>query len=233
MGLRQRNGGPCGVLAPVQARVLSRLYFDTPADLLALPSPVLGTPVLPAPSGAAPVAGLTPPTVVERRTALVHALATIVLQAGNRGPLTPPCGIFVTYRPAVAGAACSISSGAADFQLQSFVDLPSAVEFVSAHLRQFETPAGVMLLVMSVVLSRGIEQVKVCDAQAFTCVSVVDLHLHAIPKTVCMRSKAWRSRKRVAAALTSPARHACGCARPSRARFGHRGSNIMSDGSLT
>ncbi len=35
------------------------------------------------------------------------------------------------------------------------------------------------------------------------------------------------------AALTSPARHACGCARPSRARFGNRGSKILSDGSKT
>jgi hypothetical protein len=64
-------------------------------------------------------------------------------------------------------------------------------------------------------------------------------------KSVCTHSKAWRSRKRVAAAsspaatckqgaaLTSPARHACGYARPSRARFGHRDSKTLSDGSKT
>ncbi len=39
--------------------------------------------------------------------------------------------------------------------------------------------------------------------------------------------------KRVAAALTSPARHACGCARPSRASFGCGNSKILSDGSKT
>jgi hypothetical protein len=33
------------------------------------------------------------------------------------------------------------------------------------------------------------------------------------------------------AALTSPARHACGCARPSRARLCHRSSKLLSDGS--
>ena len=164
MGLRQRNGGPCGVLAPVQARVLARLYFDVPADLLFLPSPVLGTPILPAPAGGAvPVApeGLVAPSEAERRTALVHALATIVLQAGNRGPLTPPCGIFVTYIPEDASVPCSRASPATDFSLHSCSDLSAAITFVSAHLRQFETPAGVMLLVMSVVLSRGVEQVKV------------------------------------------------------------------------
>jgi hypothetical protein len=32
------------------------------------------------------------------------------------------------------------------------------------------------------------------------------------------------------AALTSPARHACGCARPSRARFGQRSRKLLSDG---
>jgi hypothetical protein len=35
------------------------------------------------------------------------------------------------------------------------------------------------------------------------------------------------------AALTSPARHACGCVLPSRARFGHRSSKITSNGSKT
>ncbi len=49
-------------------------------------------------------------------------------------------------------------------------------------------------------------------------------HVHALKGLVC--------RKRVAAD-SSPARHACGCARPSRARFGHRSSKILSNGSKT
>jgi hypothetical protein len=35
------------------------------------------------------------------------------------------------------------------------------------------------------------------------------------------------------AALTSPARHACGCTRPLSARFGHRSSKFLSHGSKT
>ena len=60
-------------------------------------------------------------------------------------------------------------------------------------------------------------------------------HVHALKGLAC--------RKRVAAAsspattckqdVTSPARHACGCARPSRARLCHRISKALSDGSET
>ncbi len=56
-------------------------------------------------------------------------------------------------------------------------------------------------------------------------------HVHALKSLAC--------RKRVAAAswpaatckkgVTSPPRHACGCARPSRARFGNRNTKIVSD----
>ncbi len=61
--------------------------------------------------------------------------------------------------------------------------------------------------------------------------------MHALKGLAC--------RKRMAAAsspaatckqgtvLTSPARHACGCARPSRARLCRRNSKILSDGSKT
>jgi hypothetical protein len=71
----------------------------------------------------------------------------------------------------------------------------------------------------------------------FTVSSIVCLSFHPMQKSMCMRSKAWLAgscRMRVAAAsspaatcncckqdaaLMSPARHACGCARPSRARL--------------
>ncbi len=74
---------------------------------------------------------------------------------------------------------------------------------------------------------------------------------HRVPKfspygkRACACAQGLACRKRVAAAsspaatckqdaaLTSPARHACGCARPSRARLGHRNSIILSDGSKT
>ena len=165
MGLRQRNGGPCGVLAPVQARVLMHLYFEKPVDMLSLPSPVLSTPLLSA-SSTGSVSGadggeyaLPVPSVAERRTALVYALSTIILQAGKRTPGTPPCAIVVQHAPA-DGTPCTHTSPAADFTLQSFTDLASVMAFVTANLPQFETPAGVMLLVMSAVFSRGVDQVK-------------------------------------------------------------------------
>ncbi len=54
-------------------------------------------------------------------------------------------------------------------------------------------------------------------------------------KSMCMRSKAWLAASvwlRLAR-LPTTARHACGCARPSRARLCHRNSKLLSDGSKT
>ncbi len=63
-----------------------------------------------------------------------------------------------------------------------------------------------------------------CSALCLSFHPMAKAHVHALKGLAC--------RKRVAAA-SSPARHACGCARPSRARFGHRSSQILSDGSKT
>ncbi len=62
-------------------------------------------------------------------------------------------------------------------------------------------------------------------------------HVHALKGLACRKRVAAASSPaatcKQVAALTSPARHACGCARPSRARFGHRSSKFLSDGSKT
>ncbi len=62
-------------------------------------------------------------------------------------------------------------------------------------------------------------------------------HVHALKGLACRKRVAAASSPattcKQGAALTSPARHACGCARPSRARFGHRSGKTNSDGSKT
>jgi hypothetical protein len=58
-------------------------------------------------------------------------------------------------------------------------------------------------------------------------------------ENMCTRSKAWLAASvwlrllPPPASRVRPARHACGCTRPSRARFGHRNRKIVSDGSKT
>ncbi len=75
-------------------------------------------------------------------------------------------------------------------------------------------------------------------AQAKQVDAIVCLSFHPISKEHVHALKGLACRKRVAAAsspaatckqdaaLTSPARHACGCARPSHARFGHRSRKV-------
>ncbi len=61
--------------------------------------------------------------------------------------------------------------------------------------------------------------------------------MHALKGLACRKRVAAASSPaatyKQGAALTSPTRHGCGCARPSRARFGHRNSKTLSDGSKT
>ncbi len=60
-------------------------------------------------------------------------------------------------------------------------------------------------------------------------------HVHVLKGLACRKRVAAASSPAAAckqdAALTSRARHACGCARPSRARLCHRSSRVLSDGS--
>jgi hypothetical protein len=81
--------------------------------------------------------------------------------------------------------------------------------------------------------------IRVCEC------TIVCLIFHPLAKEHVHTLKGLAYRKRVAsasspaatckqdAALTSPARHACGCTRPSCTRFGHRSSMILSDRSKT
>jgi hypothetical protein len=115
----------------------------------------------------------------------------------------------------------------------------------------FQTPTGTAFCVGATQAAGGLSTGETSSRSCVCMKRVKETRMYrGVPKcftlwqtSVCMRSKAWRSRKRVAAAsspaapckqvavLKSQVRHACGCARPSRARIGHRNSKILSDGS--
>ncbi len=113
----------------------------------------------------------------------------------------------------------------------------------SVHTRELEN-AAVSRLVSAVVVLTFVwlasHRVLVSPA-----VTIVCLSFHPMAKERMHALKGLACRKRVTAAsspaatckqdaaLTSPARHACGCARPSRARLCHRNSKNLSDGSKT
>ena len=125
------------------------------------------------------------PTVDQRQAALVHALSHVLWTAGKDNHRA----VVVTYEPegessgsvgagggvapvgmpvsAVVGTpgstpcGCSVLSPASDFSLAELTSQAALQAYISSKLGSFATPAGVMQLVYSALLSRGIEQVVV------------------------------------------------------------------------
>ncbi|XP_041646724.1 probable ubiquitin carboxyl-terminal hydrolase MINDY-4 [Cheilinus undulatus] len=139
-GIVQRKGGPCGVLASIQAFVLKKLLFENTE------SSNMGLHRL-------------SPSNTTREKCLISALAEILWRAGEekqakiainsgRNHFTP------TGRYKSEGVLEKITC----FTVDNFKDLHLLLE---QHIEQFETgPLGCMLLTISAVLSRSVEKVK-------------------------------------------------------------------------
>uniref|UniRef100_A0A3P8W6A8 Ubiquitin carboxyl-terminal hydrolase MINDY n=1 Tax=Cynoglossus semilaevis TaxID=244447 RepID=A0A3P8W6A8_CYNSE len=139
-GIVQKKGGPCGVLASVQAFVLKKMLFEDPESVDAGPR------------------SLTPSTGA-RRKYLVFALAEILWRAGQEERATVAVNSGRThfsstgrYRPESVLEKISI------FSVESAEELQMLLE---QHIEQFESAElGCLLLTVSAVLSRTIEKVK-------------------------------------------------------------------------
>lgn len=165
-GLRQRSGGPCGVLAAVQGYVLAKLLFGV--DLSEVRSRVEA-----AASGSASAAGAggaaaTPtvgglpiadpekalhPTADALFGALAHALAFVCWQAGG----STTARIVLCEESALP---ISPDTPAAALTVYTFTDLDEATAFVFSVMPQFHSASGVVLLVYSLLLSRGLARVR-------------------------------------------------------------------------
>ncbi|XP_020494575.2 probable ubiquitin carboxyl-terminal hydrolase MINDY-4 [Labrus bergylta] len=138
-GIVQKKGGPCGVLASVQAFVLKKLLFEnikrSDADLQKLR-----------------------PSNTTRRKCLVSAVAEILWRAGEekqaklainsgRNHFTP-CGQYKS-EGVLEKITCFTVDNSKDLQL-----------LLEQHIEQFETgQLGCLLLTISAVLTRSIEKV--------------------------------------------------------------------------
>lgn len=127
-GLTQFKGGPCGVLASVQAFVLYRLVFGG--------------------QGCIVTNELIPlqPTHTQREEALAWALASIVIRATPTGQ--------ASYR-LVSGTPQALYALTVPVQQQAEVHA-----FFNRHLKELHSPFGVILFLYSVLLSRGVENIK-------------------------------------------------------------------------
>ncbi|XP_070566145.1 probable ubiquitin carboxyl-terminal hydrolase MINDY-4 isoform X2 [Ptychodera flava] len=137
-GFVQHKGGPCGVLASVQACMLQHLLFgkDKVASIVSLE-----------------------PTMEERSQALGEAIADILWRAGEKkqAVIALPSGRSIFS----GGGRYKPDQLTETLVLNSFTKLDELLDFTKANVRVFESAncGGVILLLYSVILSRTIDNV--------------------------------------------------------------------------
>lgn len=139
-GIVQKKGGPCGVLASVQAFVLKKLLFEmndpSITDLNKLR-----------------------PCKTIRTKCLTHAIAEILWRAGEEKQVTVAISTKTKhFIPAGQFKSEGILEWVMLFTFDNYTNLEL---FLDQHIEQFESEVlGCLLLVISAVLSRSIEKVK-------------------------------------------------------------------------
>ncbi|XP_041791689.1 probable ubiquitin carboxyl-terminal hydrolase MINDY-4 isoform X2 [Chelmon rostratus] len=139
-GIVQKKGGPCGVLASIQAFVLKKLLFEN------IKSSNTGLQRL-------------RPSNTTRRECLVLAAAEILWRAGEEKQATIAINSGRNhFIPAGHYKSEGVLEKITCFTVDNVKDLQS---FLEQHIEQFETGAlGCILLTISAVLSRSIEKVR-------------------------------------------------------------------------
>jgi hypothetical protein len=148
-GLAQKYGGPCGVLAAVQGFLLVKLIGSIVSDES---KKAAGDDHKSAPS--VPLN----PSPEEARAALVWALATI-LDRARTAPVTGNAHVDYSKKKfvIVLGSLETFPIAEQVIELDSFGEVENAL---MENIRYFESDIGVLLFVVSVMLTRGIEQVQ-------------------------------------------------------------------------
>ncbi|XP_017262508.1 probable ubiquitin carboxyl-terminal hydrolase MINDY-4 [Kryptolebias marmoratus] len=139
-GIVQKRGGPCGVLASVQAFVLKKLLFENPDSSINILRRLRAS-------------------SSTRRRCLVLALAEILWRAGNETQATVAISSGVChYTPCGQYRLEGVLKKMKCFSLDNIKDLKF---FLEQHIEQFEAGMlGCILLTISAVLSRSIERVR-------------------------------------------------------------------------
>ncbi|XP_075070535.1 putative ubiquitin carboxyl-terminal hydrolase MINDY-4 [Mixophyes fleayi] len=136
-GFVQKKGGPCGVLAAVQACVLKHLLFGKDSD---------GSRAL-------------QPSDTRRTSCLYKAIAEILWRAGDsKDAVVTLSSGRQQFSPAGRYKADGILESLILFSFTAYEDL---VTFLQQNINQFEFgPFGCILLTLSAVLSRSVEQIQ-------------------------------------------------------------------------
>lgn len=138
-GLTQTAGGPCGVLAPVQAWILLRLLFGGAAG--APGGDRAPSPAVVAMNDDIPLA----PTQAQQDEALVWALTNVIQRCAPKGNQQ---GFSL------------VSGDERSLHLTRVGRIEEVTAFWTSHLPQLHSPLGVLPFVYSVLLTRGLAQLR-------------------------------------------------------------------------
>ncbi|KAM7259456.1 hypothetical protein ACFE04_015197 [Oxalis oulophora] len=165
MGLVQHEGGPCGVLAAIQAFVLKNLLFF-PDDLSK------GAPVVPRDMSSRSFSNFASFTEEAKSRALVRSMGEILFSCGSNQravvvtlshDILGPIERLTDEVIAVALGSISIESAS---DLQKFLrveihsSLANAFQSIETKLPVFRSRMGAMLFLISALLSRGLDTVQ-------------------------------------------------------------------------
>ncbi|KAI8928315.1 hypothetical protein BC831DRAFT_118215 [Entophlyctis helioformis] len=135
-GLVQLKGGPCGLLAAVQAHVIKNLVNATAFTCVAN--------------------GRLRPTVTHARLALIQSIAEMAWQAGKHANRAV---IVITSAGVASGDALTDS-----LEYHTFTNYAATAGFIESHISQFMThdgPShGIIQLLLSLILSRGVDRIR-------------------------------------------------------------------------
>lgn len=137
-GLRQRSGGPCGILAPLQALIIKELLFEHGE----------------AAGSEAVVQRLLRAAPERVEAALINALAHVLWQAAS-APGSPGMATLVTSME----LPITMGTSAAMMAVHTFATEAALAQALREHRAQLASDSGVMLFLFSLLLSRGLEQV--------------------------------------------------------------------------
>lgn len=130
-GLKQGQGGPCGILAVVTAELLSHVLFGNCTQNIG-------------------VSSLPSLSVEEIETLFANTLASILIRAAAGGKIS-----------LVDSSSSELSpfTPSSDFIVHNFDSEENAASFVLKRLQIFKSNAGCILFLMSLMLSRGLEKI--------------------------------------------------------------------------
>jgi len=130
-GLKQGQGGPCGILAVVTAELLSYVLFGNSTQNIC-------------------VSSLPSLSVEEIDTLFASALASILTRAAAGGKI---CLVDST------SSELSPFTPSSDFMIHDFNSEEDATSFILKRLEIFKSNAGCILFLMALMLSRGLERI--------------------------------------------------------------------------